>query len=328
MKRFLIWLVVLVGLLGVVFLASSVSKVEASPKEPICHVTPGNSVTIYPNENSYDAHLEDSDSGLHGEDYFGQCEGEPRVPYVHVDRECGGGLTFRNPTNWLFVFDVRVDDEDSLHGSVAPGVKIHEGPLDGQEFGPRWRLVVVDGRVGQHEAFLPWTDMFGEDTGVHQVEYRLAEGAEQMMYFDWITLDEIESNCKEDEVPQPEPVPTPVVRGLTQAGAPQCNDGNILALPLNVQVVRAGAEATVKWIPTGGNLVNIYLLDGKGDLVGAEGDVANDGEEVIDHLNPTADYSFELEQHQGCGGGERVRVGVIDSYLPMTFYASYWVWSK
>lgn len=91
-------------------------------------------------------------------------------------------LTFINPTPWLFVFDVRVDGEEAINPSVAPGVEIEEGPLAGQEFGPRWRLITVDGRDDEHEV----TETF-EFTS--SVEVRLAEGGEQKLFFDWKTVD-------------------------------------------------------------------------------------------------------------------------------------------
>lgn len=91
-------------------------------------------------------------------------------------------LTFINPTPWLLVFDVRVDGEEAINPSVAPGVEIEEGPLAGQEFGPRWRLITVDGSDDVHEV----TKTF-EFTS--SVEVRLAEGAEQKLFFDWKTVD-------------------------------------------------------------------------------------------------------------------------------------------
>src|SRR5690606_16841774 len=94
--------------------------------------------------------------------------------------ECGEiELTFTNPTPWLFVFDYRVDGQDPLHGSVAPGVEIDEGPLAGQEFGPRWNLVELNGQ-GTQTVVVPFTT---------SVEVRLAEGAEQKLYFDWRQVD-------------------------------------------------------------------------------------------------------------------------------------------
>src|SRR5690606_41490319 len=79
-------------------------------------------------------------------------------------------------------FAGRVDGEEAINPSVAPGVKIEEGPLAGQEFGPRRRLVTVDGSDDVHQM----TEMF-EFTSSGEV--RLAEGAEQKLCFDWKTVD-------------------------------------------------------------------------------------------------------------------------------------------
>src|SRR5690606_16364448 len=123
--------------------------------------------------------------------------GYPDVTADATDK-CGEiELTFINPTPWLFVFDVRVDGEEAINPSVAPGVEIEEGPLAGQEFGPRWRLVTVDGSDDVHEM----TEMF-EFTS--SVEVRLAEGAEQKLFFDWKTVDVSEV----DECPEPTPTAT------------------------------------------------------------------------------------------------------------------------
>lgn len=352
MKRLILLSLVILGLLGVGFLVSSVSNTEAK-------------IVV---------------NGVH--------------PYVTTNtKECGSvTLSFHNPTPFLFVFDYKVDGEAAVDQSPWAGLQFNSSsPLYPGSFGDRWHLVPV---AGNHDQDIVKT--FDAGTGVHTVEYRLAEGAEQDWYFDWQSV-EVQTNCEKKVVITEqcdgtsdvaisggdtrrtwrvnleekwveryatevwEDVATPVVewwhenshqwkpadseyvtlipasceipvveqpRGTTEASTPQCSDGTILTLPLNVQVVRTGTTATIKWIPTGGNLVNIYVLNSKNELVGAEGDVPNDGEEVIESLNPTGDYNFELEQHQGCGGGQRARVGVVDSYLPMTFYSSYWVWSN
>src|SRR5690554_5227801 len=108
--------------------------------------------------------------------------GYPDVTAVATDK-CGEiDLVFTNPTPWLFVFDVRGDGEEAINPPVAPGVEIEEGPLAGQEFGPRWRLVEVDGRADVHEVTV--TFQFAE-----KVEVRLAEGGEQKLFFDWKTVD-------------------------------------------------------------------------------------------------------------------------------------------
>lgn len=141
-------------------------------------------------------------SGASAQDDPAFEHGYPDVAATSMDN-CGEvSLTFTNPTPWLFVFDVRIDGEEPLHDSVAPGVEIGEGPLAGQEFGPRWRLVEVDGRASVHEA----TEVFEFD---ESVEVRLAEGAEQKLYFDWRTLDVSELKCEKGDEEETEPTDPP-----------------------------------------------------------------------------------------------------------------------
>lgn len=136
------------------------------------------------------------------------AQADPALEYGYPDvtasptDTCGEiELTFINPTPWLFVFDVRVDGEEAINASVAPGAKIEEGPLAGQEFGPRWRLITVDGRDDVHEV----TETF-EFTS--SVEVRLAEGAEQKLYFDWRSIDVSEVDECTEPTPSPEPSPS------------------------------------------------------------------------------------------------------------------------
>jgi hypothetical protein len=115
----------------------------------------------------------------------------------------------------------------------------------------------------------------------------------------------------------------------TPAGAPVCTDQSVLTLPLNTQVIRAGADATIKWIPTGGDKVNIFFKElGQADWTHALGDEPNDGITEIHLLKPSIGYEFGLQQHQGCSGGQTIIVGIVDGPEPMVFYASYWVWAN
>lgn len=277
----------------------------------ICHNWEHNPTTVCSDINSI---LEGHGRHLaKGFDKRGRCPEptptetpEPTPPYVEVCEACGGGLTFYNPTDWLFVFDVRVDDEPSLHGSVAPGVTIHEGPLAGQEFGDRWRLVVVDGRIGQHEAYLAWSDLWNEDTGLHKVEYRLAEGAEQNMYFDWVTVSEIPSDCEPNEEPTPTPVPQPRENPITEAGAPICTNTAPVLKPANPLVWRKAGCAIVQWQPTEGDKANVYYHQVQ-DQTNAHAvrDIDNDGYVEICELG-NIDWSFGIQQSNGCAGGETI----------------------
>lgn len=121
---------------------------------------------------------------------------------------------------------------------------------------------------------------------------------------------------------------------LTPAGAPICQDGNILALPIAFQVLREGDKATLTWYKTGGDKVNIYFKEvGQANWTHAVGDVPNVDPKnvfVVDHLVPSVGYIFAIEQHQGCAGGQLVQSVVVDGpvYKSVVFEFSYWQWSK
>jgi len=92
-------------------------------------------------------------------------------------------FTFHNPTPWLFVFDVRIDDEAGVArnktGTDLTNMTIGAGPLAGQEWGNTYHRVTVDGRSGTHQV----TETF---TGTNEIQVGLREGAERDIYFDWI----------------------------------------------------------------------------------------------------------------------------------------------
>lgn len=123
---------------------------------------------------------------------------QAEAPHVVETVDCGGvELEFVNPTDWLFVFDYRVDGEAAVSSSPFAPLVIGEGPLAGQAFGDRWHLVSIAG-PGSDTV----TITFDEDStpDPHIVQYRLAEGAEQNLYFDWVTV--YVADC------EPEPTPT------------------------------------------------------------------------------------------------------------------------
>lgn len=105
---------------------------------------------------------------------------EPYVTGVPVPG--GVELTFHNPTPWLYVFDVRVDGELGSDRSPFIGIpqttSIAEGPLVGQEFGPTYQRVSVNGNSES-----PKTQTF---YGSNKIEVGLREGGEQRLYFDWV----------------------------------------------------------------------------------------------------------------------------------------------
>lgn len=86
-------------------------------------------------------------------------------------------FTFNNPTPWTFVFDVRVDDEA---GAARPGglspLTVAAGPLAGQTFGDTYQRVVVAPSSSTTQTFI----------GSSEIEVGLREGAENLLFIDWI----------------------------------------------------------------------------------------------------------------------------------------------
>ena len=102
----------------------------------------------------------------------------------HVNWEVDGTkveLEFVNPTNFAWSFDYRVDGEPEGTEDDWTGEEISEGPLEGQDFGLRYESVTLIGE-GSETVTVDALD---------EVEVRLARGAEQMWYFDWITIEAV-----------------------------------------------------------------------------------------------------------------------------------------
>jgi hypothetical protein len=100
----------------------------------------------------------------------------------HVNIQIDGRdveLQFVNPTPFAWSFDYRVDGEPEGTPDQWTGETISEGPLEGQDFGLRYFPVTLIG-VGEQTVTV---------TPEEQVEVRLARGAEQNWYFDWITIE-------------------------------------------------------------------------------------------------------------------------------------------
>ena len=95
-------------------------------------------------------------------------------------------------------------------------------------------------------------------------------------------------------------------------------------------MLRNGSEAVLKWVPTGGELVNVYFKEvGSAGWTHAVSNEPNDGYLVVDHLNPNLGYEFAVEQHEGCGSGQLSPKAVVVD--PPTskwtlFVQNYWSW--
>ena len=287
------------------------------------------------------------------------------VPSAEHSVKCGQiTMSFHNPTPWLFVFDYRVDGEVAVSQSPWAGLEFNlSSPLSPGSFGDRWHLVPV-GQNNNQDIVLN----FGEDTGIHQVEYRLAEGAEQDMYFDW-TSARVQSDCEVPTVlvcldgdneltiprtteawdrvlfsypdayvgeckvpeptptPEPEPTVTPTEAPKSEpedntchtcsATAPTCGETSPVKVAANPHVYRKGGVAIVKWFPTEGNNVNIYYHENQNpENAHAVRDSDNDGYEEIGELG-NLDWTFGIQQSNGCAGGEVVWVidGATDGWI-------------
>jgi hypothetical protein len=87
-------------------------------------------------------------------------------------------LEFVNPTPFAWSFDYRVDGEPEGTPDQWTDQTISQGPLEGQKFGLRYFPVTL---IGEGEETVTVTPE-------EQVEVRLARGAEQNWYFDWIIV--------------------------------------------------------------------------------------------------------------------------------------------
>ena len=101
-------------------------------------------------------------------------------PHVNIDVDGDQvELEFVNPTDFAFSFDYRVDGEPEGEEDQWTGQTISEGPLEGRDFGLRYDAVTLDGE-GSETVTVEADD---------EVQVRLARGAEQNWYFDWITIE-------------------------------------------------------------------------------------------------------------------------------------------
>ena len=118
----------------------------------------------------------------------------------------------------------------------------------------------------------------------------------------------------ETPTPTPTPEPTgtptpPVVHSApSTTEAPVCTDIAPVILPANPLVWRNGGTAIVQWQPTQGSHANIYYYQNENpENAHALRDVANTGYYVIEELG-TLNWTFEIQQANGCAGGERVTI--------------------
>lgn len=129
-------------------------------------------------------------------------------------------------------------------------------------------------------------------------------------YPKWVCKDTCEPEPTPTPSPEPTPTPEPEVHRSEPgpAGAPQCGETPPVKPAANVHVYRKGATAIVKWYPTEGNQANIYYYNGDDpNDAHAVRDTANDGYEEINELGGK-DWTFGVQQANGCAGGEIVWV--------------------
>lgn len=203
-------LVLMVGL-SVKFLTINQDSFEINAQVQqvtICHAagqdgtTHFNTITVgYPAAYGPAGHFYENGTPRagHEDDYLGECredeeeEEESEVPSMSSIVSCGQiDMTFNNPTNWFFSFDYKVDGEVG-HDDAYTNMQIANGPFAGQFFGQRFNEVDVAANSTQSR-----TVTFAEDSGTHTVEYRLFRGAENDLYLDWVSSEEINSDCNEN----------------------------------------------------------------------------------------------------------------------------------
>jgi hypothetical protein len=164
--------------------------------------------------------------------------------------------------------------------------------------------------------------------GYHQVDEEVFTLRKPEKEYDTFT-------CELDE-PEVTPVP-PVEHNPAPEGAksttetPVCTDGNTQKVVANLHVVRAGSDATVNYFITEGNTSNIYYrLNSSGNWEHSVMDVKGNSDNYVSYtiheLQPTGDYTFGVEQVNGCGGGNiaSTTAVVVDSYLPQLFRVNYY----
>ena len=145
-------------------------------------------------------------------------------------------------------------------------------------------------------------------------------------------------------IPEPTPEPTPEVTPAPKGEdpAPQpCNgcggapvaptctgDPDVSVAPINFFIIRRGAEAEARWVPTGGSEVNLYYKEVKSPTWQyAVRDEKNDGNIVVGALNPKLGYTFGLQQRYHFGDGMTVTAVVKDGPSSQIFRVSeYLTW--
>jgi predicted ribosomally synthesized peptide with SipW-like signal peptide len=108
-----------------------------------------------------------------GQNAINQSSNRPYITYS-IDGQCID-FEFVNPTNFLFVFDYRVDGEDGETHAYSD-IVIHGGELIGKKIGPKYN----------------WVETTAHETetmrvcGQNEIWAGLRVGAEQDWYLDWI----------------------------------------------------------------------------------------------------------------------------------------------
>lgn len=134
----------------------------------------------------------------------------------HVNYEVDGNeveLEFVNPTDFTFSFDYRVDGQPEGTEDEWTNDVIGEGPLEGQEFGLRYEVVTLEAQETAEVTVLAESE----------VEVRLARGAEQSWYFDWITI-EVE-DVDDPEAPEDPELPEDPREPQRPEAKQECKNG-------------------------------------------------------------------------------------------------------
>ena len=240
----------------------------------------------------------------HG-DYLGKCEEptltpEPKLTFLCKAPEEGKANAYISGSEGFT--PVEVNKGDYLFRVLNGG----KGDITSYEVKLASNLIYTGGAVlaGGHDFFTVDTAMAGltiyaQPSGQHGTS----------------STNETLCEMLPEPEPSPEPSPTPtpseepkseVVNNTTDA--PQCTDTAPTLSSANTLVWRNGGSAIVQWQPTEGDKAHVYYYENQNEgNAHAVRDTENDGYVEINELG-ALDWTFGVQQVNGCAGGPTVWV--------------------